>query len=51
MIKQRRKLSKKDYLEKIRKALVYVYGDTLQEDDTDLRMAKKVLQRLNPYLR
>ena len=44
------KLGKRQYIQLITKALNDCYGNTLWEDETDIRMAKKVLKVLIPYL-
>ena len=44
------KLGKREYIQLIAEALVEEYGDTLIEYNTDLKMAKKVLKRLQEYL-
>lgn len=43
-------IGKKKCIELITNALNEVYGNTLWEDNTDLRMAKAVLKKLSPYL-
>lgn len=44
------KLGKREYVKLIAGPLNRVYGETLVESDTDLRMANAVLKALNDYL-
>ena len=44
------KLTKQAYTLLIAKSLRSVYGNTLHEYDTDLKMAKKVVEDLNEFL-
>ena len=44
------KETKSQYVSMIADALTEEYGDTLREYDTDIAMAKAVVERLTPYL-
>lgn len=44
-------MGKNLYLSLICQTLVEEYGDTLVEGGTDLRMAKKLFEKLKPYLK
>lgn len=44
------KLGRREYIIKVAEALVKEYGDTLLDYDTDVQLAKKVVDELTPYL-
>lgn len=44
------KLSRDEYIMKIADTLVNVYGETLMEGETDIRMAKSAFNKIKKYL-
>jgi hypothetical protein len=44
------KLTKKEYVQLIATGLNEEYGDTLVEDNTDIKMAEQVVKKLTDYL-
>ena len=44
------KLGRREYIIKVAEALVKEYGDTLLDYDTDVQLAKKVVDELTPFL-